>query len=73
MSRDLELKALVDMIYDAALDSDLWPSVLIRLADAMAVPQVAMPSLDRSEYIRCDRSALRSLFASILHGILGVP
>jgi DNA-binding CsgD family transcriptional regulator len=47
MSEDKELSALVDLIYEAVLDSDLWPSVLIRLADAMGSPQVAMPSLDR--------------------------
>ncbi len=47
MSRDEELKTLVDMIYDAALESELWPGVLIRLADLMGVLQVAMPSLDR--------------------------
>jgi DNA-binding CsgD family transcriptional regulator len=47
MSRDKELKALVDVIYDAALDSELWTSVLIRFADVMSVPKVAMLSLDR--------------------------
>jgi len=47
MSRDKELEALVDVIYDAALDDKLWPIVLIRLADVMGVPQVSMPSLDR--------------------------
>lgn len=38
---------LVDLIYEAALDSDMWPSVLVRFADAMGATQVAMPSLDR--------------------------
>jgi DNA-binding CsgD family transcriptional regulator len=47
MNQDRELKALVDMIYDAALDSELWASVLIRFADVMSVPKVAMLSLDR--------------------------
>ncbi len=47
MSRDEELNTLVDMIYDAALDNELWPNVLRRLADLMRVPQVAMPSFDR--------------------------
>jgi DNA-binding CsgD family transcriptional regulator len=46
MSEDKEPGGLIDLIYDAALDSELWPSVLIRLADAMGT-QVAMPSLDR--------------------------
>src|ERR1700730_5546792 len=46
MSRDKELIALIDLIYEAALDSDLWPSVLIRLADAVGAAQIAMHSLD---------------------------
>jgi hypothetical protein len=73
MSRGVDLKPLIDMVYDAALDSDLWPSVLIGLADVMAVPQVAMPSLDRRANIfatiapRFDPHLLAS------YGILGVP
>ena len=46
MSRDIELETLVELIYDAALDNELWPCVLTRLADVMSVPQVAMPSFD---------------------------
>jgi len=45
--RDIELIALINLIYEAALDSDLWPSVLVRLADAVGAAQVAMPSMDR--------------------------
>jgi DNA-binding CsgD family transcriptional regulator len=47
MSRGIELIALIELIYEAALDSDHWPSVLIRLADAVGAAQVAMPSMDR--------------------------
>ena len=47
MGRDTELIALINLIYEAALDSDLWPSVLVRLADAVGAAQVAMPSMDR--------------------------
>ena len=47
MSRDKELIALINLIYEAALDSDLWPKVLIRLADAVGAAQVAMASMDR--------------------------
>ncbi|HMF05729.1 MAG TPA: helix-turn-helix transcriptional regulator [Methylocella sp.] len=47
MSRDNELETLVELIYDAALDNELWPSVVTRLADLMGVPQVAMPCLNR--------------------------
>jgi DNA-binding CsgD family transcriptional regulator len=42
-----EFIALIDLIYEAALDSDLWPAVLIKLADAMGAGQAAMPSMDR--------------------------
>jgi hypothetical protein len=41
-----ELIVLIDLIYEAALDSELWPGVLIKLADAMGAAQVAMPSMD---------------------------
>jgi DNA-binding CsgD family transcriptional regulator len=47
MSRDEELIALIDLIYEVALDIDLLPSVLIRLADAVGAAQVAMTSMDR--------------------------
>ena len=46
MSREKELIALIDLIYEAALDNDLWPGVLTRLADAMGAAQVAMTSMD---------------------------
>jgi DNA-binding CsgD family transcriptional regulator/PAS domain-containing protein len=46
MSRDKELVALIDLIYEAALDNDLWPGVLTKFADAMGAAQVAMPSMD---------------------------
>ena len=41
-----ELIALIDLIYEAALDNDLWPGVVIKLADAIGTAQVAMPSMD---------------------------
>ena len=47
MGRDTEFIALIDLIYEAALDNDLWPSVLVRLADAVGAAQIAMPSMDR--------------------------
>jgi len=47
MGRDTELIALINLIYEAALDSDLWPSVLVRLADAVGAAQIAMHSMDR--------------------------
>src|SRR5580704_7430277 len=46
MSGEKELSALIDLIYDAVLDNDLWPSVLIKLADAVGAAHVVMPSVD---------------------------
>jgi hypothetical protein len=43
---DKELSTLVDLIYEAVLDSDLWPSVLLKVADAVGAAQIAMPSFD---------------------------
>jgi DNA-binding CsgD family transcriptional regulator len=37
---------LIDTIGEAALDPDLWPLVLTRLADSLGAGQVAMASLD---------------------------
>jgi hypothetical protein len=42
-----ELIVLIDLIYEAALDGELWPGVLIKLADAMGAAQISMPSFDR--------------------------
>src|SRR2546430_1234220 len=46
MNRGKELTALIDLIYEAVLDNDLWPSVLIKLADAVGAAHVVMPSVD---------------------------
>ena len=40
MSRDIELIALIDLIYEATLNSDLWPRVVLKLA-ALALGQRA--------------------------------
>ena len=40
------LTALIDLIYEAVLDNDLWPSVLIKLADAVGAAHPVMPSID---------------------------
>ncbi len=42
-----ELIALIDLIYEAALDNDLWPRVLEKLADAAGTVQAVMASADR--------------------------
>jgi DNA-binding CsgD family transcriptional regulator len=46
MSGEKELSALIDLIYEAVLDNDLWPSVLIKLADAVGAARAIMPSVD---------------------------
>jgi DNA-binding CsgD family transcriptional regulator len=46
MSGGKELTALIDLVYEAVLDNDLWPSVLIKLADAVGAAHVVMPSVD---------------------------
>jgi DNA-binding CsgD family transcriptional regulator len=46
MSGGKELSALIDLIYEAVLDNDLWPSVLIKLANAVGAAHVVMPSVD---------------------------
>src|ERR1700680_4674305 len=46
MSGGKELSALIDLIYEAVLDNDLWPSVRIKLADAVGAAHVVMPSVD---------------------------
>ena len=46
MNGDDKFVALLDLIYEAVLDNDLWPVVLVRIADALGVPQVGMPAYD---------------------------
>jgi DNA-binding CsgD family transcriptional regulator len=46
VSLDEALIDLIDTIGEAALDPDLWPIALTRLADSLGVGQVAMASLD---------------------------
>jgi DNA-binding CsgD family transcriptional regulator len=46
MSDGKVLSSLIDSIYEAVLDNDLWPSVLIKLADAVGAAHVVMPSVD---------------------------
>jgi len=46
MRSDEDLLAVIDLIYQAVLDAELWPAALIKLADAMGVSQIAMPSFE---------------------------
>jgi hypothetical protein len=43
-----ELIVLIEQIYEAALDGELWPGVLMELADAMGAAHVSITSRDRS-------------------------
>ncbi|HEY4849023.1 MAG TPA: helix-turn-helix transcriptional regulator [Methylocella sp.] len=47
MSEDSELIALIDLIYAAVLDADLWPTVLAKLADATGTMQAIIATMDR--------------------------
>jgi DNA-binding CsgD family transcriptional regulator len=46
MGAEADFARILDLIYEAALDSALWPGVLIKLADALGGAQIAMPSMD---------------------------
>jgi hypothetical protein len=47
MSIEDDILAAIDLIYEAAFDSNLWPTVLIRLADTIGTAQIGILSLDR--------------------------
>ena len=47
MSIEDDVFTLIDLIYEAAFDSTLWPTALIRLADTMGAAQIGLLSLDR--------------------------
>jgi hypothetical protein len=47
MSIEDDVFTLIDLIYEAAFDSTLWPTALTRLADTMGAAQVGLLSLDR--------------------------
>lgn len=46
MTGDDKLLGLIDLIYEAVLDNDLWPFVLVKIADVVGLPQIGMPSYD---------------------------
>jgi hypothetical protein len=47
MTKEDDLKAVIDLIYEAVLDETLWPIALTRLADAMGTAQIGLCTLDR--------------------------
>jgi DNA-binding CsgD family transcriptional regulator len=66
LSEDSELIAIIDLIYAAALDGDLWPTVLAKLADATGALQAVIGTLDRrtDTYASISRRAYPDLEAS---------
>jgi hypothetical protein len=73
MNGDSELVALVDLIYEAVLDSDLWPSVLVKLASATGAAQVSMTSRDLQAGIFTTLSPRTDPDLVALQGILEEP
>ena len=47
MSEESELFGLIDLIHEDLLDGNLWPSVLVRLADAAGAAQISLTSRDQ--------------------------
>jgi hypothetical protein len=47
MTKEDDLHAAIDLIYEAVLDETLWPSALTSIADAMGTAQIGLLSLDR--------------------------
>jgi hypothetical protein len=47
MGKEDDHLALIDLIYEATLDSTLWPAALTRLADTTGTAQVVVAALDR--------------------------
>jgi DNA-binding CsgD family transcriptional regulator len=66
LSEDSELIAIIDLIYAAALDGDLWPTVLAKLADATGALRAVIGTLDRrtDTYASISRRAYPDLEAS---------
>jgi DNA-binding CsgD family transcriptional regulator len=66
LSEDSKLIALIDFIYAAVLDSDLWPTVLAELADATGTMQAIIATMDRrtGTFASISRRAFPDLEAS---------
>jgi DNA-binding CsgD family transcriptional regulator len=66
MSDDSKIIALIDLIYEAALDADLWPPVLAKLADATGALQAIIATMDRrtNTFASISRRAYPDLEAS---------
>jgi hypothetical protein len=51
MGQEDDILTLIDLIYETAFDSTLWPVALTRLADTKGTAQVGLASLDRRAHI----------------------
>ena len=62
MTKEDDLHAAIDLIYEAVLDDTLWPKALTRLADAMGTAQIGLLSLTvaPAHMIRSRRIPIRS-------------
>jgi hypothetical protein len=47
MSKDDDLQAAIDSIYEAVLDDTLWPNALTSLSDVMGTAQIGLCAMDR--------------------------
>lgn len=47
MSKEEELLATIDLVYEALSNDTLWPKALVKLADTVGAAQVGLLSLDR--------------------------
>jgi hypothetical protein len=47
MSKDDDLQAAIDLIYEAVLDDTLWPNALTSLSDVMGTAQIGLCAMDR--------------------------
>jgi hypothetical protein len=45
MTKEDDLQAVIELIYEAVLDDTLWPKALTRLADAIGTAQIGLLSL----------------------------
>jgi hypothetical protein len=66
MSGDDHLIALINFIYAAVLDGDLWPTVLTKLADTTGTMQAIIATMDRrtSRFDSISRRTIAELDAS---------
>jgi DNA-binding CsgD family transcriptional regulator len=66
MSEDSKLIALIDFIYAAALDAELWPTVLAKLANATGALQAIIATMDKrtDTFASISRRAYPDLAAS---------